>query len=176
MSRKTVWILSVILVAAAIYFFIGGVEKEMSRIEIVPDGDILRPIFSGELPDDIDGWQLDDAHDFFVEYRLERDRVRGQEMEMLNDMINNPQVGPEARTEAEKQLLNLVDLMEKELIIENMLIAQGYNDALLFTRKGVATVMIDAEKLDEDDFLRIAEIVSSVTGVSREQVQVIQHY
>jgi stage III sporulation protein AH len=64
--------------------------------------------------------------------------------------------------------------MEKELMVENMLKAQGYNDALLFARKGVATVMIDAEQLDEEDFLRIAEAVSSVTGVPREQVQIIQ--
>ncbi|NMB42023.1 MAG: SpoIIIAH-like family protein [Firmicutes bacterium] len=174
MNRKTIWILSIILVAAAIYYFIGGVEKEMSRIEVVPDGEVLQPIFSGELSD-IEEWRFDAVQDFFIEYRLERDRIRGQEKEMLNDMIDNPQVGPEARAEAEKQLLNLVDLMEKELIVENMLIAQGYNDALLFTRKGVATAMVDTDELKEEDFLRIAEIVASVAGVSREQVQVIQH-
>lgn len=175
MSRKIGWFLSVLLVATVTYFFISGLEKEMSRIEIVPDEELLQPILSGELSDDPSGWQFDDAHAFFVEYRLERERVRGQEMEMLNEMINNPQVGADARSEAEKQLLNLVDIMEKELIVENMLKAQGYKDALLFARKDTATVMIDAETLNEDDFLRIADAVSSVTGVAREQVQIIQH-
>ena len=174
MRRKVIVLLSFVLVVAAIYFFIGGLEKEMSRIEITPDEDAFQPIFSGEIPDDPDKWLFDGDLNFFVEYRLERDRVRGQEMEMLNDMINNPQVGEEARNEAEKQLLNLVDLMEKELMIENMLKAQGYNDALLFTRKGVSTVMVDAEKMNEEDYLRISEAVSSVTGVPREQVQVIE--
>ncbi|RJX28026.1 MAG: SpoIIIAH-like family protein [Dethiobacter sp.] len=175
MNRKTVWFLSIFLVAVVTYFFVGGLEKEMSRIEIAPDEEIFRPILSGDLSDDPAKWQFDDAHAFFVEYRLERDRVRGQEVEMLNEMINNPQVGAEARNEAEKQLLNLVDLMEKELIIENMLKAQGYNDALLFARKGVATVMIHAEQLSEGDFIRITEMVSAISGVSREQVQIIQH-
>ena len=35
--------------------------------------------------------------------------------------------------------------------------------------------MVDTDELKEEDFLRIAEIVASVAGVSREQVQVIQH-
>jgi len=175
MKTKTGWFLGLLLVAAVTYFFISGLEKEMSRIEIVPDEGILQPILSGELSDDPSGWQFDDAHAFFVEYRLERERVRGREMEILNEMINNPQVGAEARGEAEKQLLNLIDLMEKELIVENMLKAQGYKDALLFTKKDTATVMIEAETLSEEDFLRIAEAVSSVTGVTREKVQVIQH-
>jgi stage III sporulation protein AH len=89
-------------------------------------------------------------------------------------MINNPQVGEEARREAEQQLLTLVEMMEKELLIENMLKAQGYADAILFTRKGVSTVMIYTDTLSEEDFLRVAEMVSAVTGVSREQVQIIQ--
>ena len=91
MNRKTIWILSIILVAAAIYYFIGGVEKEMSRIEVVPDGEVLQPIFSGELSD-IEEWRFDAVQDFFIEYRLERDRIRGQEKEMLNDMIDNPRL------------------------------------------------------------------------------------
>ncbi|HHT47599.1 MAG TPA: SpoIIIAH-like family protein [Firmicutes bacterium] len=174
MDRKKIWVFSIMLVAAVTYFFITGVEKEMTRIEMVPDEDMLQPILANNLNEDPSQWTFDDTHAFFVEYRLERDRVREQEMEMLNDMINNPQVGEEARREAEKQLLTLVEMMEKELIIENMLKAQGYADAILFTRKGVSTVMVHADALSEDDFLRVSEMVSAVTGVPREQVQVIQ--
>ncbi len=174
MDRKKIWVLSVILVAAVTYFFISGIEKEMTRIEMLPDEDVFQPMLADNLNEDPSQWAFDDTHTFFVEYRLERDRVRGQEMEMLNDMINNPQVGEEARREAEKQLLTLVEMMEKELIIENMLKAQGYADAILFTRKGVSTVMIYTDTLSEEDFLQVADMVSAVTGVSREQVQIIQ--
>lgn len=174
MGKKKAWILSIILVAVVTYMFVNSLEKEMSRIEIVPDEAELKAILAEELPDDPSRWEFDDPQSFFLEYRLERDRVRGQELEMLNEIINNPQVGEEARREAEQQVLYLVELMEKELIIENMLKAQGYKDALLFSRKGVSTVMVQSEKLDEEDFLRISEMVAAVTGTSREQVQVIQ--
>ena len=157
------------------YFFVTGLEKEMSRIEIIPDEDLLKPMLAGELTDDPSQWKFDDAHAFFVEYRLERDRIRAQELEMLNEMINNPQIGEEPRRQAEEQILALVDLMEKELIVENMVKAQGYSDALLFSGRGIATVMIYAEYLYESDYLRIADTVSAITGVSKEEVQVIQH-
>lgn len=175
MGRKKIWYLSILLVVLVTYFFVTGLEKEMSRIEIVPDADLLQPMPAADLTDDPSQWKFDDAHAFFVEYRLERDRVRGQELEMLNEIVNNPQIGEEQRLQAEKQILNLVDLMEKELIVENIIKAQGYSDALLFSGKGITTVMIYAENLSENDFLRISDTVSAITGVSREDVQVIQH-
>lgn len=175
MGRKKIWFLSILLVVLATYFFVTGLNKEMSRIEIVPDENLLKPMLADDLSDDPSQWKFDDPHAFFVEYRLERDRVRAQELEMLNDMINNLQVGEDQRRQAEEQILNLVDLMEKELIVENMIKAQGYSDALLFSGKDIATVMIYAENLSESDFLRISDTVAAITGVSREDVQVIQH-
>ena len=144
----------------------------MSRVEITPDEEMFQPLLSPDTPM-IRAMEIV-IPGVFVEYRLERDRVRGQEMEMLNKMINNPQVGAEARLEAEQQLLHLVNLMEKELIVENMLKAQGYKDALCFPAENY-TVMIEAEKLDAEDFLRIAEMVAATIEISREEVQVIQH-
>ncbi len=175
MSKRSLWIITIMLVGAVTYLLVSGLEKEMSQVEVVSDESMLRPMISGDISEDPSRWDFDDAQAFFVEYRLERDRVRGQELEMLNDMINNPQVGEDARREAEIHVLNLVELMEKELIVENMLKAQGYHDALLFSRQGMATVMVYAEELSENDYLRIAEMVSVITGVSREHVQVIQH-
>lgn len=175
MNRKMIWIFSLLFIAVVTYIFLTGVEKEMSRIEITPDEETFQPLISGDLSDDPTQWKFDDAAAFFVEYRLERDRVRGQEIELLNEMINNPQVGSEARLEAEQQLLHLVDLMEKELIVENMLKAQGYKDALLFSRRGGITLMIEAEKLAAEDYLRIAEMVAATLEVAREEVRIIQH-
>jgi stage III sporulation protein AH len=174
MGKKKIWILGLLLVGLVTYFFVTGLNKEMSRIEIVPDEELLRPMLADDLGDP-SKWKIDDPHAFFVEYRLERDRVRAQELEMLSDMINNQQVGEDQRHQAEEQVLSLIDLMEKELIVENMIKAQGYSDALLFSGKDIATVMLYTESLSESDFLRISDTVAAVTGTPREEVQVIQH-
>lgn len=68
----------------------------------------------------------------------------------------------------------MVELMEKELIIENMLKAQGYADAIFFSGGNGATVMVNAAQLDEEEFWLITDIFAAITGFSRENVQVIQ--
>ena len=175
MNKKIIWIVSLLFVAVAAYVFLTDVEKEMSSIEIIPDEEMFQPLISGDLSDDPAQWKFEDAEALFVEYRLERDRVRGREIEQLNEMIDNPRVGPEARLEAEQQLLQLIELMEKEMIVENMLKAQGYKDALLFSFRRGATIMIEAEKLTAEDYLRIAEMVAAKLEVAREDVRIIQH-
>lgn len=174
MDKKKLWLVGVILGLMVIYLLVNVLEKEMSLIEVTPDESTISPLLAEELPEDPTRWRFDDAHAFFVEYRLERDRVRGQELEMLNDIISNPQAGVETRREAELQILKLVELMEKELIVENMLKAQGYPDAIYFGGKDGVTVMIHTDHLSEEEFFRISDMVSAVAGVSREKVQVIQ--
>ncbi|MEW5922034.1 MAG: SpoIIIAH-like family protein [Bacillota bacterium] len=174
MEKKKYWLIGIILGLIFIYLLVSILEKEMSLIEVAPDESIIQPLLAEELPDDPTRWKYDDAHAFFVEYRLERDRVRGQELEMLNDIINNTHAGAETRREAEIQVLKLVELMEKELIIENMLKAQGYKDAIFFGGRDGVTVMVHTEHLTEEEFWRIADMVAAVAGFSREKVQVIQ--
>ncbi|HHU76738.1 MAG TPA: SpoIIIAH-like family protein [Firmicutes bacterium] len=174
MSGKKAWVIGIILVGLITYFFVSGINKEMSRIEIVPDEELLRPMLAEDLGD-LSEWKLDDPLTFFVDYRLERERVRAQELEMLNEVINNQKVGENQRHQAEEQVLGLIDLMEKELIVENMIKALGYSDALLFSGKGIATVMLYAESLSEGDFMRISDTVAAACGIAREEVQVIQH-
>ena len=69
---------------------------------------------------------MENSRDFFVEYRLQRDRVRASEIEMLERMIENPNISPEGKKKAEAQLLALTAAMEEELLVENMLKAEGY--------------------------------------------------
>lgn len=173
-DKKKTWLAGIILGLMIVYLLVNILEKEMSRIEVTPDELDMKPLLAEELPEDPTRWGLDDTHAFFVEYRLERDRVRGQELEMLNDIISNAHAGVETRREAELQVLKLVELMEKELIIENMLKAQGYADAIFFGGKEGFTIMIHTETLSEEEYWQIAEMVGAVAGVPREKVQVIQ--
>lgn len=112
---------------------------------------------------------------FFTDYRLQRDRVRAGEIEMLNRLIDSENVSAEGKREAEKQLLALIRLTEQEMVVENMLKASGYNDAVFFYRDGAAKVVVQAETLSEQDFLLIAEIVGNAAGVPMEKVTVAEH-
>lgn len=70
-------------------------------------------------------------------------------------------------------LLEIVRMREMELLVENMVKAQGYDDALFFLQDQLATVMVKQKDLDEKSYIEIAEAVASAAGVDREDVQVL---
>lgn len=109
---------------------------------------------------------------FFVEYRLERERVRSQEIDMLQQMISNPNVSAESKAEAEKKLLRLQELMEMELLVENALRAQAFDHAVLIVQAEGALVITDVQDLSAEQILLIAEITAQSTGLLNSQVKI----
>lgn len=172
--KKIIWIASIFVLAVAVYLVIAGLEKEEEHYEVIPDDELksLEPVADFNL----DGkWELDDAEAFFVEYRMQRDRVRSQEVELLEELIHSSQASADARREAEKAIIELVEVMEKELLVENLLKGQGYTDALFFYRNKVATVMLRGEKITEQELAQISDTVAGITGVQPETVKVLVH-
>jgi stage III sporulation protein AH len=166
--KKLVWAAILLALAGGIFWLIRGLNSEMQAYEVLPDEEL---VLSPAVTDDDLGF--DTSGVFFVEYRLQRERVRDQEVEMLQQIIKNPNSSPEAKLEAENMLLEIVDLMEQELIVENLVKAQGIEDAIFFFRNRVATVMVKRDELTEQEFGRVSEAVAGAVGVEREEVQVI---
>ena len=169
--KRIVWVISMLLLVAGTYWIINGLKVEMNTLdEIIPDSDLgIDPVFSGAQND----WEFDESGAFFVEYRLKRDRTRDQEIEMLNQVLDNPHSSPAAKKEAEERVLSTIDLMEQELMVENMIRAQGYDDCVFFFRDRLATILVKKENLTSSEFVMIAEIVAAAVGIERENVQVI---
>lgn len=171
-SRK-IMTLSVLMVTLAAIWWLAGLGSE--AIKTVSPENVAAPNVI-DVPDaKLDILEATEYEAFFVEYRLQRDRVRGKELEMLNGMIGNPDISQEGKKQAEDQLLSLVETMEKELLVENMLKAHGFADAVFFYRGRMTNVVVQAENLSDQEFLQIAEMVSGATGVEMEEVTVVEH-
>jgi hypothetical protein len=56
-----------------------------------------------------------------------------------------------------------------------MIKAQGFKDAVFFMKDGKANVVVKAAKLNQTEFMQIAEMVSTVTGVSFDNIAVVEH-
>ena len=174
MHRKYVW-LTCLLVLVGVLYWLVTVEKEVTQREVTPDSDQVIPSVFSEYEPTLENWQFEEIDAFFVEYRLQRDRVRGQEMEILNDFINNPNTTADGKVRAEEQLLKLVDIMEKELLVENLVKAQGYSDAIFFYKETQAHLVLKAGDLTESQFAQLSEMVSVVAGVNMENIVIIEN-
>jgi len=114
-----------------------------------------------------------DGKEFFVEYRMERERVRGQQVELLQRIVDDPDSDPDMRKEAQKRLIELTENMEKELQLESLIKAKGFEEAALFIQPGSATVIIKKEDIKEEDATKVADIVSKVTGYELGDIVVV---
>ncbi len=147
------------------------VEIQEEEEELIPDLEEVLPEGMEEMQGEGD-WQLDDGEEFFVEYRMYRDRMRSREIELLEDRLQDADATPESRQRAEEKLLEIVEIMENELIIENLLKARGYEEVLLFSNEGLATVILKTDELDREEAVQVSDLVAAAVGVEREEVKI----
>jgi stage III sporulation protein AH len=177
--KLAAYLVLIVLIAAAVYMLytaegfgkllpLGGGKKAPADSET--DGNL--PTEEETTGGDSTDWELDNKGKFFAEYRLERERVRSREIDMLQQMINNPNVTGESKTEAEKKLLKLQELMELELLVENAIRAQNFDNAILIMQEEGALVIVDAKELSSEQILLIAEIAAQSTGLRNSQIKI----
>lgn len=110
---------------------------------------------------------------FFVEYRLERERTRSQQIDLLREIVNNQNSSEETRKEANRRLLAISQSIDTEMKLENLIRAENFKDAVAFVQEKSATVIVQAPILTELDKKRLTEIAVRVTGFSAENIVVI---
>jgi len=116
---------------------------------------------------------LSGGDDFFVEYRLERERTRGQSVEWLREVINNVNSAGETRQKAQEHLMAISRNMEKEIELENLLRAKGFKDAAVLVNERAVTVIVETDHLSTGESFQITDLVSRGTGVDTQNIIII---
>ncbi|MCL4425989.1 MAG: SpoIIIAH-like family protein [Firmicutes bacterium] len=111
--------------------------------------------------------------DFYIETRLERERTRGQQIELLKELTKSSQADAAVKKEAFTRLLQLGEDMGKEIEMENLIRARGFEDALVFLGSSSATVLIKAADLNKSEVAKIADIVARVSGLRLENISIL---
>lgn len=112
--------------------------------------------------------------DFFMEYRLERDKARSEQINIYREMINNPNTDEATKKEAQHKMLSLTEKIEKEMEIESLIRARGYKDALAYLHDTAVDVIIQTNGLDRNDVAKVGDIIVKATGFSFDDVTIIE--
>lgn len=114
-----------------------------------------------------------EGNDLYLNLRLERDQARSLQLELLREVLDNPQVDGEARGEAMALWLEISRSVAWETDVESLIRAEGYIDALVVCGQGQATVMVPVDALTREEVVRIADIVVRITGLDYEDITVM---
>lgn len=160
--------------------FVGDAITDPTQIASQPEGVTDQSI--GIAPDtsDLDiatnnnAAKSDEKSAFFSEYRLEREKNRSKEKELWEGIINSTTAEVTFKTMAQQELVKMVSLTEKEMIIENLIIAKGFEDALVFLTDDNVTVVVNANELNQQSVAQIQDIIMRKTNISPSNIKIMQ--
>ncbi|MEG1805380.1 MAG: SpoIIIAH-like family protein [Clostridia bacterium] len=115
------------------------------------------------------------AGNFFTEYKSERTSTRQQEMLYLESVISNKQLSKETVDEAAKQKLALVGLMEKELVVEGLIKAKGFDQVAvtMSTSNENINVVVKAKELSQEDVAKIYNVLSTEMKAQYNNIKIL---
>ena len=126
---------------------------------------------SKEIEDTLNSKENIDSDTYIVDMKMTREKQRNQLTEQLNEIINNPSTADEAKVEASNMKVSIVKNSDTELQIENLLLAKGYDEAIVFIDGDKANVVVNMEEIKQNDATKIFDIVSNQSGISRENIK-----
>jgi stage III sporulation protein AH len=113
---------------------------------------------------------------YFIESRLNMNLEREKMISLLNEMINNDRTDATNRKAAGDEKMKLIDVMSKEKIVENLVKAKGFEEALVFITDYSANIIVEKEKLNNADVAKILDIVIRETKFSAENIKISNKY
>ena len=142
------------------------------------DIDIIDSKDTAEIADDVletmSSESSMNSKNYFVEYRLSRDKLRGTLVERLDKIVSDENTSEDSRAEAQKEIMKIGSNSEKELQIEGLVKGKGYEDALVFLTDKDIKVVVSSTELAEQDMVKILEIVKSETDYTMDNIKIMK--
>lgn len=110
---------------------------------------------------------------FFVDYVAERNTQRTNEVKYLDSIINDTKTDANTLKTAQKQKEDIATSMEKELTMENLLKAKGFEKVAAVYHPGSVSVIIGKAELTEAEVAQILDVARRETGEKAENIRVI---
>jgi len=145
----------------------GMLEDDLELKDLEP-----LPVFKNPLEI---GTQIDIPikDNYFIEYKLERDRIRSRQIDILREIVNNPNSITDNRMEAQQRLFVISDNLERELELENLLAAKGFTQTAVLIQPASVTIVVGKAKLAQEDLARISDFAVKTTGYKIEDIIII---
>ncbi len=110
--------------------------------------------------------------DFFEAAKLNREQWRSKYIDNYNDIIANESLSEESKQVAVNAILKLNKIKDAENAAETLLGAKGFTDSLVFMQDKRVDVVVNAEKLTEQDLAQIMDVVKAETGMKASQIHI----
>lgn len=115
------------------------------------------------------------AAGYFAQYRAERLSNRNEELLQLDSVLSSAENGSDEYAAALTMKTNITANTEKEMLLETLIKAYGFEDAVVVIGldSDNVNVIAKSENLTTDDAIAIYTIIQEETAISPENVKII---
>ena len=110
--------------------------------------------------------------DFFSTYRQDRNYTRNLELEYLDAIITSTGSTADYVSTATNKKLALVAQMDRELILEGLISAAGFDDAIVTGSSESLNIIVKSDGLTSNDVAKILTIVVDETHISPTNIKI----
>lgn len=97
---------------------------------------------------------------YFVESRLERDKMYSQMLESYQNILSNNQISDAQKEISENEIKNINNTRNSIMITENLIKNKGFEDLVIFVNGDSINIIIKTKELSEEQIAQIQNIVS----------------
>lgn len=136
---------------------------------------VLNTRLNDEGNDVINNGGEDAVATFFSSYRSNRETARAEEFSYLDAIIASESTSEEVKATAEEKQVELLSFIENELVLESLIKAKGYDDAVVTMSTNNLNVIVNKAELTSEEVSKILGIILEETDYTASQVYVVPY-
>lgn len=127
---------------------------------------------ASNITNKVENTQTNEDDYYFTTAKLERNTMYSESLETYQEMYNNINATSEAKADALSKINNINNTKNAIMIAENLIIAKGYEDVVVFSNEGSVSVIVKIEELKQEDVAKIQNIVSRELNVEADSIHI----
>ncbi len=172
-KRQIIITCLVLLLGIAVYANYQLSNTELKATDVVTSLD-MSDVY-GEITY-VNGTEIVDysSDDYFAQARLEKLTSRDEAVETLKMMLDGGDISDEELATYTEEAVSLSSLIESETIIENLVIAAGFEDCVCYLDGENANIVVKSDGLTTAEAAQIKEILLSEVDVENENIRIFE--
>lgn len=112
------------------------------------------------------------SDEYFTKSKLERDTMYSQMIESYQNLLDNSNVGEKQKTVATQEITKINNIQNSIMICENLIKTKGIEDVVIFVNDKSISVIVKADKLENDTIAQIQNIIAREMKAEIENIHI----
>lgn len=132
------------------------------------------PVASEPEPKEQQVQKETEPESYFASAIIDRERARGEALEVLLSITEDAAASEEAKTEAYTQMERIANETSWEIDIENLVKAKGFEECVAIINEETANIVVSSEGLTPGEVAQIKEIVYLEASIQPKDIKIIE--